>query len=291
VDRLLAGVLGVDSVLMTMPVGPARANRKPVLQVTDPAGNILAFVKIGLDDLTRSLVRAEGRTLERVAGAGLRHTRAPGMLAALEWSDLCLLVLEPLPVARPELRPGRDEEALLETVREIAGLSTWRGDWSDNPFPARLRAELRAVSGDSAAMLLGALDRLDDEAPAVGLGSWHGDLNPGNLAVLPDRVLVWDWERFDDGVPIGFDLLHHDLHEAITVKGVAAQTAAHRLLDTAGAVLGKLGVERVAAHATARLYLLALAGRYLRDDQVGAGAPLGRVQDWILPVLRTSAGR
>lgn len=291
VDRLLAETLGVDTVLITMPVGPARANRKPVLQVTDPEGNVLAFVKIGLDDLTRSLVRAEGHALDRVAKAGLRHTRAPRVLAALEWSDLCLLVLEPLPVARPELPDGRSEAALLETVREVGGLSTWHGGWSDNPFAARLRAELRAVGDSSDGTLLAALDQLDDGAPAIDLGSWHGDLNPGNLAILSDQVLVWDWERFDDGVPVGFDLLHHELHQAITVKGADAQAAAGRLLDSAGDVLGKLGLDSQTGQATARLYLLTLAERYLRDNQVGAGAPLGRLQDWILPVLRARAGR
>ncbi|MCA1682548.1 MAG: hypothetical protein LC685_00870 [Actinobacteria bacterium] len=290
VDRLLAETLGVDKVLITMPVGPARANRKPVLQVTDQAGDVLAFVKIGLDDLTRSLVRSEGRTLDRVAESGLRHTRAPRVLATLEWSDLCLLVLEPLPVARPELRDGRGAAALLETVREVGGISTWRGAWSDNPFATRLRAELGAI-GDSSGTLLGTLDQLDAEAPAIDLGSWHGDLNPGNLAILPDQVLVWDWERFGDGVPIGFDLLHHDLHEAITVNGVPAQTAAQRLLDAAEDALARLGVDQHVGRATARLYLLTLAGRYLRDDQVGAGASLGRVQDWILPVLRPRPGR
>ncbi|MDP9239194.1 MAG: hypothetical protein M3O55_00925 [Actinomycetota bacterium] len=291
VDRLLAQTLGVDTVFITMPVGPARANRKPVLQVTDPEGNVLAFVKIGLDDLTRSLVRAEGRTLDRVAQAGLRRTRAPRVLAALEWSDLCLLVLEPLPVARPDLPDGRAEAALIETVREVGRLSTWRGGWSGNPFAAQLRAELQAVRDSDDGTLLGALDQLDDDAPAIDLGSWHGDLNPGNLAVLPDQVLVWDWERFDDSVPVGFDLLHHDLHQAITVKGVGAQAAAGRLLDKASDTLGKLGVDGIAAQATARLYLLTLAGRYLRDNQVGAGAPLGRVRDWIVPVLRARAGR
>jgi hypothetical protein len=36
---------------------------------------------------------------------------------------------------------------------------------------------------------------------------------------------------------------------------------------------------------TVGAYLLELAGRYLDDDQAGAGARLGDVGDWLLPTL------
>lgn len=286
VERLLAGVLGVTTVLVTMPVGPARANRKPVLQVTDTTGAVLAFVKVGHDDLTRALVRAEGAALERLAGARFRHTRVPAVLARLDWRDLAVLVLEPLPVSGRQARGARARQALVATLREIAALSAWHGDWSANPFRSRLENELLA-GGSRRAALLGALHDLDATSPAVTLGCWHGDLNPGNVAVHPDRVLVWDWERFDEGVPVGFDLLHHDLHRAITRQGADPRTAACALLESAADLLAAFDVEPRAAEATARLYLLALAARYLRDGQAAAGARLGRVEDWITPALHT----
>lgn len=288
VERRLARVLEQPSVLITMPVGLARASRKPVLQVTDLAGTALAFVKVGHDDLTRALVQDEGLTLERLAGAQLRHTRVPGVLARLDWRDLTMLVLEPLPVV-PQLNGQQAREALLLAVREIAGLSEWHGEWSDSPFRSRLQAALVAC-GPRGAEFLQCLHDLTAAAPGVSLGSWHGDLNPGNVALLPDRVLMWDWERFEDAVPIGFDLLHHDLHHAITVDGSDPRTAAHGIVSSAPHLLASLGVEPRAARATAQLYLLALAARYLHDDQEAAGAALGRVEEWIIPVLQANLG-
>ncbi len=286
VAGLLAGALDRPRVLITMPVGLARASRKPVLQVTDTAGAALAFAKVGHDDLTRALVHGEGVTLERLAGAGLCHTRVPRVLARLDWRDLAVLVLEPLPLAS-QLSGPRARSALLLAMREIAGLSAWSGAWSANPFAARLHDALVAC-GPRGAEFLGALADLGAGAPQVALGSWHGDLNPGNVAVLRKQVLMWDWERFEDSVPIGFDLLHHDLHHAITIGGSDPQTAAHGIVASAPRLLATLGVRPEAARATARLYLLALAARYLRDGQEAAGAALGRVEEWITPVLRAS---
>ena len=56
------------------------------------------------------------------------------------------------------------------------------------------------------------------------------------MATTTDSVLVWDWERFGTGVPIGFDALHFDFQRLLT-RGVEAGAAvdtmtarAHRLL-------------------------------------------------------------
>jgi len=287
IERFLADVLDAPRTLITMPVGPARANRKPVLQVTDLSGNVLAFAKIGHDDLTRALVDSEGRTLRRLGDAALRHIRVPRVIAHTQWRDLAVLVLEPLPVSARQERPGPARAGLLTAIAEISALSSWRGSWADNPFHVRLRAAL-AVAGPHGTDLLGVLDAVGRPDPAVALGSWHGDLNPGNVAIRHDQVLVWDWERFEDGVPLGFDLLHHDLQRAITVEGIAPAAAAEQLLTGATGLLGVLGLDRQAAQAAARLYLLTIAARYLGDNQERAGATLGRVADWILPALRSA---
>ncbi len=117
------------------------------------------------------------------------------------------------------------------------------------------------------------------------MGAWHGDLNPGNARLGRTRSLVWDWERFQHGVPLGLDLLHHDLHVDLTVTGSAPADAALRLLAGAPAALAPLGVGPAEAAVTARAYLLALAARYLHDQQSEAGAQLGRVETWLLPAL------
>ena len=58
----LSDVLG-EQVTLSLGIGNARVNRKPVLQVFDRRGNTVAFAKIGDSDVGRQDVKAEGRAL------------------------------------------------------------------------------------------------------------------------------------------------------------------------------------------------------------------------------------
>ena len=127
-----------------------------------------------------------------------------------------------------------------------------------------------------------------EQVPQLRLGAWHGDLNPGNLAVTGAGAVVWDWERYEDGVPLGFDLLHHRLMSSITVRGEPAAGAARRLLDASPSLLHGRAPDASSALVTARLYLITIGARFLEDRQDVAGADLGRVEDWLLAVLDAS---
>ena len=114
---------------------------------------------------------------------------------------------------------------------------------------------------------------------------------PATWPASGERVLVWDWERFEVGVPVGFDLLHHDLQHAVTVRSVEPGRAARTLLAQAPATLAPLGIDAASAHTVVLDYLLTLAVRFSRDRQSEAGAPLGRVQEWLVPALAGAADR
>jgi hypothetical protein len=131
--------------------------------------------------------------------------------------------------------------------------------------------------------------RLQSEAPTLTYGSWHGDLNPGNLAVVGDRVLVWDWERFESGVPVGFDVLHHDFQESVTVRSQDPEQAARRIIAHAPALLAPLEVASDQAPAVALAYFVWLAVRFLSDRQAEAGASLGDIDRWLVPVIGAPA--
>ncbi len=285
IGHWLTARLGAEGLLLTMPVGPPRATRKPVLQVCDADGRVLAFVKVGHDPLTRGLVRNEAKTLEQLHECPQLLSRTPRVIACSEWRDLTLLVLEPLLVTGMRRRGEAARHALLEAVREISLLAgTTEPAWADSLLRVSLRDQLDAC-GDRAAELRRQFARVEQQAPVLRMGSWHGDLNPGNLAALRDQTLVWDWERFEQGVPVGYDLLHHDLHQWITERGTRPLTAAKRLLAEAPGLLAHLDVPGPSAVVVARLYLLSLAARYLRDNQAEAGSPLGNVETWIPPAL------
>lgn len=292
--EVLGPLLPAGRVPVSLPIGPARANRKPVLQVTDAAGAPVAFVKVGHNPLTGRLVRGEAAALRAVVGLAAADVRPPRVLGHLTWRGLEVLVLEPLTVPSARLTGRAARTRLEQLVAAVAaGGAGPTVAWQRHPHRDRLLAG--PADGPSAADLRERLSRLPGQVD-VGVAGWHGDLNSGNFALVAGPCPVWDWERYERDVPLGFDLLHHDLHEAITVGGQEPRAAAGDLLAGAPEVLAPLGIPADAARLTAHAYLLTLAARYLADDQQGAGADLGRVHEWLLPALDahplpTGAGR
>ncbi|HEX2316830.1 MAG TPA: aminoglycoside phosphotransferase [Thermomonospora sp.] len=277
-------------VVVALYVRPAaRANDKPVLQALAPGGPPVAFVKVGVNDLTRALVRAETAALHTVATAALRTVRVPEVLHAGRWRGLDVLALSPLPVWEPRHPVG--EARLTEALREIAGVAgVRRHRLAASPYWSALHERVAALP-DGGGALRPALEALGERRGGVeqAFGSWHGDFTPWNMAGLRDGLLVWDWERFATGVPLGFDALHLRLQRAVSAPGADAREAAATLVREAPAVLAPLGVPAGDAPVTALLYLAELAVRYLADRQAEAGARLGDVGSWLLPVLAAGA--
>ena len=285
VEDPLREALGVGTVRLTLPIGPARANRKPVLQVGDAAGRVLAFAKVGHNPLTRALVRHEADALERLAtGLDAQQVRVPSRIAATRWRDLETLVMEAIDIPSRRLTGADARERLVQVVAAVAAVGARPAvAWGRHPHRQALQDGLGRC-GALAGPLGAALDRLDPET-VVPVAAWHGDLNPGNIAVVAGPCPVWDWERFGTEVPAGFDLLHHDLHEAITMRGQTPRAAATDLLGGVAVSLAPLGLAPAVADLVACAYLLTLAERYLGDAQDEAGADLGRVGDWLVPAL------
>lgn len=280
--------LDVQDLVISIALGRPRANRKPVLQLADSSGRTLGFVKVGHNELTRQLVQDEARALDQLAGAGLRHVQVPRLVAATAWGDLELVLMTPLDVGprRRSLSRGRLEQAVVEIAR-VGGIQ--RVPWAATAHAAALAAQAALLApGDPLALATLDLHRLD---PELQTGCWHGDLNPGNLVDGGARVLVWDWERFEVDVPVGLDLLHHDLQRDITVRSVPPAAAALMLVRSAPASLAALGVPADEAAAVVVDYLLTIGLRFTRDRQHAAGSRLGRVQDWLLPALDLARSR
>lgn len=290
-ERHLHRVFG-EPVLLSLHVGPPRANRKPVLQLLTAEGRTVGFAKVGVNALTNALVAAERDALAALADAGLLTTAVPAVLHHGTWRDCQVLVLEPLPVWKR--RAPATEGPRLAAMWEVAasgGLRTQ--ELRDSPFWHRLEAGAGNLSGGAAGAVRLALA---DIAAADGhrqltFGAWHGDWNPGNMAVLHDRVLLWDWERYAADVPVGFDPLHFAVQTDITYREQPPELAVRRCLDGAAELLRPFDVAPQDSSLVAVLYLAHLAVRYLRDGQAEAGADLGRLESWLLPSLRTAAAR
>ncbi|MFF4991959.1 hypothetical protein ACFY19_32605 [Streptosporangium saharense] len=239
IETYLGQALGAP-VRVVLHVRPAvRANRKPILEAHTRDG-LAAFVKIGDTARVRDLVTHEARTLAMLADTPLKTVVAPTVLHHGTWRGLSVLALSPLPVRRGPRALPVPTRLLVEAVTEIAHL----------PVP-----------------------------PGQGF-AWHGDLSPWNIARAADgRLLVWDWERFGTGVPLGFDAVHHLFHRLLRRNDPA--TAARACLAQALAALAPFGLSSAEARLTVIRYLIALADRHAADGH----APLGPPERWLNPVV------
>jgi len=279
IEGFLRERLGAEVVLAIF-LGPARANRKPVLQVLLADGTTLGYAKVGVDPLTGALVRAEAAGLTRLGGAGLRSLQPPRLILHERWNGAEVLVQSALPVweSRADVAP----EQVAAAAAEISALDREDGvDLTGHAYWSDLQARVSALpASDAADMLLAALAALrrQVEGVRVPVGCWHGDWSPWNMAVSRGRLCVWDWERFSGPVPAGFDMLHHSLQHALVVDRVPGGEAADQLMARRAA--------GPAARAVALCYLIHLAARYVRDGQAEAGATHGQVQQWLVPALQ-----
>jgi hypothetical protein len=287
IETYLREVLGTD-VHVSMHIGPARANRKPILQVLGAGGRAMAFVKVGINDLTRRLVRAEAASLELLAGSGLTTVEVPPLLHHGRWQGNEVLVLGVLPTRRrtPARRPLL-RRAMLE-VAQVRGLTSQSQPLARTKYWQRLVHDASALTDDAARRCLGEV--LRDLAPVaaettVPLGSWHGDWTPWNMAAHGGRLMVWDWERFTSGVPVGYDAVHYDLQHAVTRGGAAPEAAVHETWARSALLLEPFGIRPAQAQLVVASYLVEIAVRYLQDGQAGAGARLGHLGQWLLPAL------
>ncbi|GAA0940416.1 hypothetical protein [Nonomuraea longicatena] len=246
ISAYLSEVFG-QPVTTVLHIRPARrANRKPVLEAHTGSG-LLAFVKIGDTPRSRELVNAEARTLAKLADLPLKTVVPPSVLHHASWRDLSVLVTAPLPVRR-----GRMPATLLTEAVRRGRVPT--------PLLTEAVKEIAATGGPESA--------------------WHGDLSPWNVSASADgRLLVWDWERYEVGVPLGFDAVHHFFQRAL--RRMPPRTAASACLAQAVPVLAPYGLSAAQARQTVLRYLIALADRHAADGH----EPLGPADIWLSPLV------
>lgn len=285
IDGYLRRQFGTE-LAVSVHIGPARANRKPVLQLITPDGATFGFGKLGIGPLTHALVRAETAALNTLSRVRLRQVTVPHVLLTSRWRGLQVLIQSPLPVWRPRvaLAAGRLAAAMVE----VAGCCGYaQHELTASPYWAALRDRLaRVTTRPEGATLARSAGALAAHAAGTTLryGAWHGDWAPWNMAGLADTLLVWDWERFARDVPVGFDAVHYELQRRIQSTQDATD-AVEASVRSAGELLAPFEVDPGARELTALLYLVDLATRYLTDRQAEAGARLGVLGTWLLPVL------
>lgn len=267
----LGDVLG-EPVDFSLGLGTARANRKPVLQVFDRRGRSLAFVKVGGTPVTDVLIQAEAAALERLASAGLpRRLEVPGLLHVGQWGGSGLVVMTALQTVLWQ-RPSRQLELPVDDMSLIHGaFGEGSRPLDQMPLWDRMVAAQSSLSPSPVRERLGgALDLLRAIAAdrPLAVGAWHGDFTPWNISRRRGRLQVWDWERFETGVPPGLDRCHYAVNTVCRRDGVSLESV-RRGLDLARPATDKLSDSQLGE----AVYLAAITSRYL----VGAESELGDV--------------
>jgi hypothetical protein len=287
IEAYLSSALGRD-VMISTHLGAARANRKPVLQLLTEHGDTAGYAKVSVNPLTQALIRAERAALRTLAAEGFQWLTVPRILHYGQWQEHDVLVLSALPAWRRRriLRRGQLHAAMAE-LAAVSGYS--RSPLAGSAYLTRLWSRLESArAGPDLAALSSAIDALTEAAghTPVSFGAWHGDWTGWNMACTAEGLLVWDWERFAQPVPLGFDGLHYRLQSAVVRRRQSPMAAAAGCVQTASSVLAPFGVPPAEAGLIASLYLAEISARYLADRQAEAGARLGRPGTWLIPALK-----
>ena len=248
----IARVLGVDEVAVGVGLGRIDEVWKPTLQVFDPDGTPLAFVKIGLGPVADELVATEAATLAAWGRQADPRLVVPGLLADTSWRGIRLVVVAPLPTDVRRLPPGIPSAWGVRTLDgpEVAATlaaSPWwqsrRRTFADDPSVGELLDRVEARHGDA----------------ELGFARAHGDWVPWNLARCHLGLVAWDWEYSEGGGPVGIDETHGCYQQARVVEGrpIAEALAAARAVAPSPGVAGA----HLAMLVTRSARLAQLAGR------------------------------
>jgi hypothetical protein len=277
IEAHLAEVLGTPVIVGVFLGATLRPNAKPVLQVCSLEGELLAYAKVGWNDLTRRLIANEASALEHLSAADLRSIRVPTLMHHGAWADRAILLVSPGP--RPLLRRGpRNGPLPAEAQLEVAR-SRW---WETTSLPRSTFVEglrERLTAGDDPGVVTRAehhLDRIVDGAGdrPVTFGAWHGDWAPWNATRSSTGTFVWDWERYSGPVPLGFDASHLEVQVAFHARREPIDAAARSAVARLRRSRDLLGYSVDHAPTIVSLYLMERIARAIEGER--AGVPVRR---------------
>lgn len=280
-----AGELLGEDVVPAIQLGPIRPNRKPVVQLRAPDGRALAYMKVGINPLTRDRVTHEARALEQLREHGELDLEVPPLLHRGEFGAVNYAIIGVVstrtdgPLSLPRAHAAMAE---LATSFGVASLQLRDASWWTG-----LVDELAGLEGAEAMALQHAaqdFSREQGERPLM-TGAAHGDWAPWNMATPEGRTVVWDWERFRLEVPVGWDAIHFEI-ERNRRAGLGPLESISSVIPVVDQVVARNGAAPKDGRALLASYLIDLGVRQLRSRSEAAKDSRGELTTWLLPTLR-----
>lgn len=254
---------------VSITIGDARVNRKPVLQLFDDEGHSLGYAKVGLNADTARAVEHEADALRTFDGSA-PGIALPRVIDLGHWNGHPVLLMTALPTRPTWQREHRAPLAAMAAFslslgHEVAALrdiAQWR----------RVRS---ATSGEQTlglAELTDSIESMARTAPEPVVGCWHGDWTPWNMGRgVGGRLSLWDLERFERGAVHGIDAFHFFVNAATRRRGESPEVIGEGMRAAWRAAGGGHQQWLVGA-----VYLAVISERYLSS---AASSPLGRLID------------
>ena len=262
-------VLGRE-VLASIFFQTGRPQKKPVLQLFTPAGDVAGYAKVGWNDVTRRLVVREADALERVLPQ-LRPTSAFGVAEVLyrgQWQGRELVIVAALPGLSTRMVDQLPIEA-TDMVPQLGEVRLCRLAGSDYWCD---QSERLLRFGTGITRRLAAAVELALASDEIRVGFCHGDWVPWNMARdAGGRLVVWDWEWSLACAPGGLEARQWLLQVAQKIRQSEPALCVDQALVAAGPVLPRLGVQAETARPLLALHLIEVILRLEEGRAGGVG--------------------
>jgi hypothetical protein len=202
-------------------------NRKASAAVIDSDGTILAFLKLAVTPLARSLLAREVEVLQSLSKNKRLHQLVPQPLTAEEIDGVYVTAQAPLPGGPAPTPIGLMHRELLShfacgpmiapAQTQLVGTLPTRIANLPEPHP-----ELSAALDDTLAVL---------EGQRMASGVMHGDFAPWNLRRRGKTASAFDWEYGNLDAPAGLDEIHYRLQVGYLLGDWTIEQAVAELLQ------------------------------------------------------------
>lgn len=192
------------------------ANAKPTLELRDPSGEAIGFVKLAWNEITRGAIASEEAGLRDMGRVSRPAIQAPDILATGAVGEQPFVAIAPLPrgiryVPAKFSSLNRDEALGPGTVQRVDTIgatgqcrSCIAGLASESTIaPASLVSRARALAA-----------RVAESTETTPIANfWHGDFVWWNMGRdAQGRLWLFDWETAQPDAPAGLDTLHWFAH-------------------------------------------------------------------------------